>query len=63
MSHILTKKTMKMPIIKETYCTHLGVRLTPTMMTRLRKVAELNNMPPAIFVRWVLFNYLDDIEQ
>lgn len=57
-SQILTKmKTM----IKENYSEHLAMRLTPKMLQRFLIAAKKNNMPPAVFARWVLLNYLDEI--
>lgn len=44
---------------KENYTRHVGMRLTPSMFEKLVKVAKRNNMPPAVFARWILLNQLD----
>lgn len=47
---------------KEVYSCYLGMRITPTMHTRLNKCAAAHNLPAAIFVRHLVLNELDKFE-
>lgn len=46
----------------ETYTEHLGSRLKPSQMVRLKKWAKKHNLSPALFVRQLLLNKLDELE-
>lgn len=46
----------------ENYSEHLGSRLTPSQMTRLKKWAKRFNLSPALFLRQLLLNHLDELE-
>lgn len=49
--------------MSETFSEHIGVRVTPTMLERFRKLAKKNHMPTAIWVRWVLLNEAEKTEK
>lgn len=46
----------------ETYNQHLGSRLKPSQMIRLKKWAKKFNLSPALFVRQLLLNRLDELD-
>lgn len=46
----------------EIYEKHLGARLKPSQMLRLKKWAKKRNLSPALFVRQLLLNHLDELE-
>lgn len=53
---------MKKKINEETYTEHLGSRLKPSQMIRLKKWAKKHNLSPALFVRQLLLNKLDELD-
>lgn len=46
----------------ETYSIHLGARLKPSQMARLKKWAKRQNLSPAAFLRQLLLNRLDELD-
>lgn len=46
----------------EIHSAHIGVRIKPSAAIRLKNWASHFNMPPAIFVRQLLLNRLDELD-
>ena len=47
---------------EETYTIHLGARLKPSQMLRLKKWSKKFNLSPALFLRQLLLNKLDELD-
>ncbi len=56
----MTVKKLPKSVAKTCY---LGVRVSPTYLTKLKRLAVKANMPTGIYVRWVIGNHMDQIEE
>lgn len=48
---------------QENFSEHIGLRFKPAAHAALKKWAKVHNLPPAIFVRQLILNKIDELEK
>ncbi len=57
------KKTNTATADSEVYSVHLGVRMTPADLVRIRKYSKQYNLRPSVFIRQLILNKLDELSK